>query len=136
PQGLGLLVAAPSLGGAIGAATSGWSRHLRYPGRAVFAAVGVWGLAISLFGLMPFFPAALLLLAIAGMANSVGATLRWTITQLTTPDNLRGRVSALSIMVVGSGPKLGDAEATTVASLTSPQFSVVSGGLACLIGLG
>ena len=55
--------------------------------------------------------------------------------QLTTPDTLRGRISALSMMATSGGPKLGDMEAAAVAALTSVQFSVVSGGVLCLLGL-
>jgi MFS family permease len=135
PQGLGILTAAPAIGGVIGAATLGWARHLRYPGRVVFGAVTAWGVAICLFGLAPWFPLAVFLLAVAGLANSVGATMRWTITQTITPDHLRGRVSALSTIVLGGGPKLGDLEAAAVASVATPQVSIVSGGLLCLAGV-
>ena len=55
--------------------------------------------------------------------------------QAATPDRLRGRVSALNSMVVTAGPRLGDVEAGGVAALTSPVFSVISGGLLCLVGV-
>ena len=59
---------------------------------------------------------------------------RNTIMQQVTPDNLRGRMSALHIAVVTSGPRVGDVEAGLVASATSVQTSVVSGGLICIAG--
>jgi hypothetical protein len=59
---------------------------------------------------------------------------RGTILQLSVPDSLRGRLSSIHIMVVTGGPRLGDFEAGTVASLTSPLVSVVSGGIACIVG--
>ena len=59
---------------------------------------------------------------------------RGTILQLSVPDSLRGRLSAVHIMVVTGGPRLGDVEAGVVARLVSPMFSVVSGGLACVAG--
>ena len=54
--------------------------------------------------------------------------------QTATPDALRGRISAVNIMVVASGPRLGDVEAGVVAAAVTPTFSVVSGGLACIGG--
>jgi len=59
---------------------------------------------------------------------------RGTIEQLSVPDSLRGRISAASLVVVAGGPALGDVEAGAVASLVSPTFSVVSGGIACVVG--
>ncbi len=61
---------------------------------------------------------------------------RNTINQSVTPDRLRGRMSAVYSLVVTGGPRLGDIESGTVAGITSPRFSVVSGGLACLVGVG
>jgi hypothetical protein len=100
-------------------------------------AVVAWGAAIAVFGLSQrAFWLALGLLAVAGAADVVSAVFRNTILQSTVPDSLRGRVTAVHIMVVTSGPRLGDVEAGTVAALTSVQFSVVSGGLACMAGVG
>jgi hypothetical protein len=100
----------------------------------VIVAVIVWGAAIASFGLVPWLPLALLLLAVAGAADVVSAVFRNTILQLSVPDALRGRLSAVHIAVVTSGPRLGDVEAGAVAALVSPQFSVVSGGVACIVG--
>jgi MFS family permease len=80
-------------------------------------------------------PRALLLLAVAGAADVVSAVFRNTILQLTVPDGLRGRLAAIHIGVVTGGPRLGDAEAGAVAAVAGPRFSVVSGGLACLVGV-
>ena len=59
-----------------------------------------------------------------------------TILQANTPDDLRGRLAGIHILVVTGGPRLGDVEAGLVATLTSPTVSVVSGGLLCIIGVG
>jgi MFS family permease len=134
-QGLGFLVSAPSAGAIVGVATSGWLPRVRYPGRVLILVVGLWGAAITLFGLTPIFPLALLCLAVAGASDALSAMIRNTINQLSSPDELRGRVSALHSMVVTSGPRLGDIEATSVAAATTAQISVVSGGILCLIGL-
>jgi MFS family permease len=136
-QGLGLLYAAPAAGALVGAALTGWVRHVRHQGRAVLWAVAVWGVAILGFGLSTgAFWLALMFLAIAGTADVISAIFRTTILQSTVPDSLRGRLSSIHFMVVVGGPRLGDLEAGAVAALTSPVFSVVSGGLACVVGVG
>jgi predicted MFS family arabinose efflux permease len=132
---VGLLYAAPGAGALLGALLSGWVGAVRRQGRAVLLAVAVWGGAIALFGLSRALPLALALLALAGAADVVSAVFRNTILQLSVPDRLRGRLSAIHIAVVTGGPRLGDAEAGAVAALAGARFSVVSGGLACLLGV-
>jgi MFS family permease len=134
--GYGLLNAAPALGAFLGAAFSGWIGRVERPGRGVAIAVAVWGVSIAAFGLCTFsFPLALVFLAIAGMADLVSAVFRASIVQLSTPDRLQGRVTSIHMLVVTSGPRLGDAEAAGVAAVAGPQFSVVSGGVMCLLGM-
>jgi hypothetical protein len=136
PRGLGLLYAAPAAGALIGAVTAGWVVRVKHQGRAVVWAVALWGAAITFFGLSGrLFPLALFFLAFAGAADVVSAVFRGSILQLSVPDSLRGRLSAIHIMVVTGGPRLGDAEAGIVAALVSPWFSVVSGGVACVLGV-
>jgi MFS family permease len=131
---VGLLYAAPGIGALIGALTSGWVIEVRRPGRATVLAVIGWGLAIAIFGLTSSLPLAMLMLAFAGLSDVVSAIFRGTIIQYSTPDSLRGRLAAIHMSVVSSGPRLGDLEAGAVAEVTSVRFSVVSGGLACVIG--
>ena len=134
--GYGLLNAAPALGALLGAAFSGWVGRVRRPGRGVVVAVAGWGVAIAAFGLLTAsFPLALLCLAFAGGADVLSSVLRASIVQLATPDHLRGRVSSINSLVVTGGPRLGDAEAAGVAAIAGAQFSVVSGGVLCLLGL-
>ena len=136
PGGLGLLAAAPAAGAFLGALLSGWVSSTRRVGAGVIAAVAGWGLAIALFGLSAFsFPLALGFLAIAGAADVISAVFRSTIVQLETPDALRGRVTSIHILVVTSGPRIGDIEAATVASVVGTQASVVSGGILCVLGV-
>ncbi len=136
PAGLGFLAAAPAAGAFVGALFSGWVKSVQRTGRAILLAVAVWGLAITAFGLVTVsFPLALLCLAAAGAADVFSAVFRSSLVQLETPDQLRGRVMSIHILVVTSGPRLGDIEAAIVASLTTPQFAVVSGGIACVLGV-
>jgi hypothetical protein len=136
PQGLGLLYAAPAAGALVGALTTGWVGRIRRQGVAVLWAVAFWGAAITFFGLSgTFFVLALLFLAIAGAADVISAVFRGAILQFSVPDSLRGRLSAIHIMVVTGGPRLGDVEAGIVAAVVSPLFAVVSGGVACVLGV-
>jgi MFS family permease len=131
---VGLLYAAPGAGALLGALTSGWVVTIRRQGRAVVLAVVGWGVAMGVFGLSSSLWVGLTMLALAGAADVVSAIFRSTIIQLTTPDELRGRVSSMHLAVVTGGPRLGDLEAGVVAALTSVRFSVVSGGVACVLG--
>jgi MFS family permease len=141
PTGFGLLEAAPAVGALLGALLSGWVVRVRRLGWSVVVAVAIWGLAITAFGLATFsastvaFVLALVFLAIAGAADVLSAVFRSTIVQLATPDELRGRISSLYMMVVTSGPRLGDIEAAAVASVIGAQLSVLSGGVLCLLGV-
>jgi MFS family permease len=131
---VGFLYAAPGAGALIGAVTTGWVGRVRRQGLAVIIAVIVWGLAISGFGLVSWLPAALVLLAVAGWADVISAVLRNTILQLAAPDELRGRLQGVQMAVVAGGPRLGDLEAGVVAVAFGDSTSVVSGGLACVVG--
>jgi MFS family permease len=131
-SGTGFLLAAVSAGATVAALTTGWLEHARWLGRIVLASVAVWGLAIAAAGLMSSIWPAAILFAVAGAADSVSAVCRSTISQSVTPDHMRGRMSSVFSLVVTSGPRLGDVEAGAAASLATPRFSVVSGGLACI----
>ncbi|HEY7199683.1 MAG TPA: MFS transporter [Candidatus Dormibacteraeota bacterium] len=134
--GLGLLYAAPAIGALLGSLVSGWIRRVERQGMAVVIAIAVWGAAIAGFGLAGrALWIGLPLLALAGAGDLVSAIFRGTILQLSVPDGMRGRMSAFHMMVVTTGPRLGDLEAGAVAALVSPLFSVVSGGIACIIGI-
>jgi MFS family permease len=131
---LGYLYAAPAAGALIGALTTGWLARVHRQAWAVIVAVVIWGAAIVAFGLVHVLWAALALLAVAGWADVISAVLRSTILQTSTSEEYRSRVSAVQIAVVTGGPRLGDLEAGAVATLVSTEFSIVSGGLACIAG--
>jgi MFS family permease len=135
-SGTGLLFASVSAGAVVAALTTRWLDHVRRLGIVTIVAVCVWGLAIAATGFAGSLWIAAALLAVAGAADSVSAVCRSVINQTVTPDALRGRMSSVFSLVVTSGPRLGDVEAGAVAAATSPRFSVVSGGVACVVCAG
>lgn len=133
--GTGALYSAVSAGATVAALTTGWLTHARRLGLVVIWAVVVWGVAIALAGVAGSLWLAALLLAVAGAADSVSAVSRTTINQTITPNHMRGRMAAVYALVVTSGPRLGDIESGAVAGAAGARFSVVSGGVACVIGV-
>lgn len=134
PQGLGILLAATSIGAVALAPFTGLIARVKHQGRGVALAIIAWGLCIVAFG---FFPSPLwlgvLFLAGAGAADMVSMILRGLVVQMATPDEFRGRISAVNAMFVIGGPMLGQFESGLVGGLFTPMFSVVSGGLACIV---
>jgi MFS family permease len=130
---VGLLSAAPALGAAISGVFSGPLGHVRRQGLAVVLSVLAWGLSIMVFGLVSSLWVACFFLACAGAADNVSAVFRSTILQAATPDEYRGRLQGIFTVVVAGGPRLGDVESGTMAALFGETFSVVSGGLACIV---
>jgi predicted MFS family arabinose efflux permease len=135
PEIVGALFSAIAVGAVLGASTAGWVGRIRRQGLAVLIAVAIWGGCIALFGVVHALPLAFLLLTAAGAADVISAVFRGTILQSTVTDSVRGRLTAIHILVVTGGPRLGDLEAGLVASAFTPTISVVSGGLACIAGV-
>ena len=135
PAGLGVLYAAVSAGAVVAAFSTGWMIHARRLGRIVVVAVADWGVGIALLGLTTQLWVGATCLLVAGAADSVSAVCRSTILQTVTPDEMRGRMSAIFTLVVAGGPRLGDVESGTVAAIAGTRFSVVSGGVLCLVGI-
>lgn len=134
PQGLGILQAATSIGAVALVPFTGLIGRIRRQGLGVALAVIVWGLSIIAFGLFPSpLWLGVLFLAGAGAADMVSMVLRGLVVQLTTPDEMRGRMSGVNAMFVIGGPMLGQFESGLVAGIFSPVLSVVSGGAACIV---
>jgi MFS family permease len=131
---VGLLYAAPGIGALIASLLSGWIVHVRRQGVAIVVAAMLWGVAITAFGFATTLAVSVVLLAAAGCADAFSAVMRGTIMFATTPDEFQGRVSSAYLAQVTSAPRLGNLEAGAVASLTSLRFSIVSGGIACIVG--
>ena len=136
---LGFLAAAPAVGALLSSIFSGPLGAVRAQGRWVIISIVVWGSTIAAFGMVRWLPLALLFLIIAGAADNVSAIFRTTIMQAATPDEYRGRLQGIFTVVVAGGPRLGDVEAGAVAAVAGEAFSVISGGVMCVVlalGLG
>ncbi|MGW6539162.1 MFS transporter [Streptomyces sp. NPDC055051] len=132
----GLLVAAPAFGALLGGVVSGWQSRIRRHGQAILIAVAAWGLAIAAFGLSRNLWVGLLCLAAAGYADTSSMIFRNTMMQVAAPDEMRGRLQGVFIVVVAGGPRLGDFVAGSVADLASPTVAITGGGLLCVLAVG
>jgi MFS family permease len=131
-RGYGLLSSSLELGALLTAAVLVARHPIRRTGAALLVAVAAYGLATVVFGLSRWFPLSVAAYMLVGAADQVSVVMRSTAIQLSTPDALRGRVSAVNLLFIGASNQLGAAESGFVAALTSAPFAVVSGGLGCL----
>jgi len=132
-RGYGLLASSFELGALVASAALIARRPITRAGPALLVTVGLYGVATIVFGASRWFPLSVVAYAAAGMADQVSVVLRNTAIQLSTPDPLRGRVSAVNMIFIGASNQLGAAESGFVAALTNATFSVVTGGLGCLL---
>ena len=132
-RGYGLLASSLEIGSVMMAITLVAAPPVRRTGRTLLLAVALFGIATVVFGLSRWFPLSLAAYMAAGAADYTSAVMRGTAIQLSTPDEYRGRVSSVNYLFIGASNQLGAAESGFVAALTSPTFSVVSGGVGALI---
>jgi len=133
PIGLGLLRSAPAVGALITAIVLSRKPVERHIGRKMFAVVGIFGVATIAFGLSTWFPLSLLSLAVLGASDAVSIVIRFSLVQIETPDEKRGRVGAINYLFVGSSNTLGEFESGLVAAWLGAVPSVVIGGLGSLV---
>jgi MFS family permease len=134
PLGLGVLRSAPALGAAIlGLVLSQMVRRQRHAGRAMFACVAMFGIATIVFGLSKDFALSLAALFVLGASDMVSVYVRTTLTQLATPDAMRGRVSAVNRLFVGASNELGEFESGITATWFGTVPAVVIGGVGTLV---
>jgi hypothetical protein len=132
PGGLGLLRAAPGAGAL---AASVWLANRSIGGavgRKMFCAAAVYGLATVVLGISDSMLVSLAALVVLGAADMLGAVIRATLVQLETPEDMRGRVAAVSALVSGSSNQLGDFEAGLTAAWLGARPAVVIGGIGAL----
>jgi MFS family permease len=130
---VGWLFAAIAIGSVVAGLGSGWIGRVRRQGLALIVAVVVWGAAVALAGLAHSLWLAVLLLAVGGAADLVSAVYRQTILQTYAPDEMRGRMQGVFIVVVAGGPRLGDLRAGVTAAGVGVTASWVGGGVACVV---
>jgi len=136
PWGLGLLRGAPAAGALLtSVAMTRWPVRRR-TGHTLLGAVAIYGVSQLAFGLSTLFVLSLAALAISGAADMVSVVIRQTLVQLETPDNMRGRVSAVNSVFIGASNQLGEFESGATAAAFGPVGSVVLGGVGTLIVAG
>jgi MFS family permease len=132
-MGYGLLRGSAGAGALLAAAMMTWMPTVKKQGRWVIVMIGLYGLSTVLFGIAPNLWLAMIFLAGTGFTDMASTVVRQTIRQFATPDRMRGRMTATSVLFHATGPQLGDYEAGVVALGVGERVSVVIGGAASLI---
>jgi MFS family permease len=133
PWALGLLRASPGAGALIAAVALTHWQPRRHVGRIIFAAVAIYGAAIVVFGLSESFLLSMAALATLGMSDMVSVVIRMTLIQLHTPDDSRGRVSAVNSLFVIASNQLGEFRAGLMAAWLGAIPAVLIGGVGALL---
>jgi len=136
-KGYGWLYAAPAAGALVASATMvPMSARIERRGPTLLWSVAGYGAATVVFGLSRSFWLTFVCLALVGAADTVSTIIRNIVRQLETPDRLRGRMTGVNMVFFMGGPQLGELEAGAVANWLGATFSVVSGGIGCLLATG
>jgi MFS family permease len=132
-EGFGWLRAAPSIGAVLVAILLLGRPPMRRAGRSLLMAVAGFGIATIVFGLSRSFPLSLVMLVLAGGLDMISVVVRQTLVQLRTPDEMRGRVSAVNSVFIDTSNELGGFESGASAALFGPVVSVVGGGIVTVL---
>lgn len=132
-QSLGLLRSAPALGSVVMALLLAHRPPLQRAGRSMLLAVAAFGVATIIFGVSRSFWLSLVMLFLTGFFDNISVVVRHTLVQLRTPNELRGRVSAVNSIFIGASNELGGFESGCVAHFLGPVVSVISGGIGTLL---
>ena len=136
PKGLGILRASPAIGAVI---TSAWLSRVDYKKNAgawLFTAVAGFGVCILIFGISTSFWISLAAITLSGAFDSVSMVIRGAAVQLSSPDHMRGRISAVNSIFIMSSNEIGEFESGVMAKLMGTVPSVVFGGVMCLLTVG
>ncbi len=132
PQGLGFLYAAPAVGAVVAGLFLTHFHTISHQGKILLISVIFYALGTILFGFSHIYILSLVALFIVGAGDSISSILRNTIRQLTTPDTIRGRMTAVNMIFFMGGPQLGEFEAGMLAAAVGAPISVVLGGVGTL----
>ena len=132
-QGMGIMRAAPSIGALLMAFTIAHLPPMKTAGKTLLWAVTGFGIATIVFGLSKNFVLSVLMLATLGGLDNISVVIRSTLLLTQTPDEMRGRVSAVNSIFIGVSNEMGSFESGTVAGLFGPIFAVVSGGIGTIL---
>ena len=135
PELLGVLYAAETVGAMLATATSGWTGRIHHHGRAIVLAAAAYGATIAVAGLMPGIWLVALFLMLSGVADMISGIFRMTVWNQTIPEAMRGRLAGIEMLSYSVGPLAGQVRAGLVADLWSVRGSIVSGGVACVVGV-
>src|SRR5262245_46180448 len=134
PRGYGWLYAAPAVGASLGSLVMvRFVNHIQRRGPTLVLAVVAYGFSTLVFGVSTMFWLSFVCLAASGASDAVSMVIRNLVRQLDTPDDMRGRTTGINMVFFMGGPQLGELEAGAVANWRGAPFSVVSGGLGCLL---
>jgi MFS family permease len=134
--GYGMMMAAPAAGAVGMSFVLSHLPPMKHAGRTLLYAVTGFGLATIVFGFSRWFPLSLAMLFVTGAMDNISVVVRQSLIQLLTPDEMRGRVSAVNGMFISISNEVGDMESGTVAQIFTPTFSAVSGGAGTLAVVG
>jgi MFS family permease len=132
-KGLGWLRAAPSMGAILMAGYQAWRPPFEQAGKALLTAVTLFGIFTIAFAFSGVYPVCLVLLALCGMVDNVSVVIRASIMQALTPDTMRGRVSSVNGIFIGSSNEIGAFESGLAAKLMGTVPSVIFGGVMTLL---
>src|SRR5262245_12641688 len=133
PHGLGWLMTAPSIGAFSMALLQAHRGPLKKAGRTLLIAVAGFGTVTVVFGISRSFWLSMAMLCLLGSCDNISVVVRSTLVQVLTPDDMRGRVSALNSLFIGTSNELGAFESGLLANFFGPIVSVVSGGIGTLL---
>jgi len=133
PVGLGWMRAAPAVGAFAMALVVAHLPPMKQTGKTLLWCVSGFGIATILFGLSKVFWLSLGLLFLIGAFDSVSVIIRGSIVQLVTPDEMRGRVSSVNNIFIGTSNEFGALESGLTAALFGPVISVVAGGIGTIL---
>ena len=133
PEGLGHLRAAPAVGATLTAAFFSFRPLKHNVGTKMLTAVGVFGAATIIFGFSRWMPLSLFCLALLGSADMFSVYVRQSLIQLHTPDDMRGRVGAVSSLFISASNELGEAESGFLGALIGPVPAVIAGGIGAIV---